>query len=360
VKAAERLGGEILDLTARAIRLRTTADRPDDLRACLDLYLAALEGAPVTVERFEFDGVPSAVVRPLGVTRPKVILNGHLDVVPAAEAAFEPRVEGNRLIGRGSYDMKGPLAAVTAVFRETAPLAVPWWLTIVCDEEVGGKKGAARMAALGWEADLFLAAESTEMALSLQSKGVLRVEVGYRGRAAHGSAPWTGDSSVERVMAARDPIRLVIPEVLEEAWQTTASFTIIKGGETVNQVPDWCALSLDIRHVPEDDPEAIVAGLRRALPGYEIRVIDRYPPMVCREDNPHIATLREAVRDVTGVDPPLGREHGATDARYFSDRMDALIFGPAGAGLHGPDEWVSIPSLLDFAGALEAWARRLA
>jgi succinyl-diaminopimelate desuccinylase len=64
-------------------------------------------------------------------------------------------------------------------------------------------------------------------------------------------------------------------------------------------------------------------------------------------------------RDVLGREPMLGREHGATDARYFSDRMDALIFGPSGEDLHGPDEWVSVASLEGVGAVLAAWGASL-
>jgi succinyl-diaminopimelate desuccinylase len=350
---------EITDLAMAAIRLRTTADRLDDRRACLELFLDYLRDAPLILERREFAGVPSAIVRPPGVDRPRVLLCGHLDVVPGENAQFEPRLEGDRLYGRGALDMKGSLAATVAVVKRLAPAAPPWWLLIVTDEETGGADGAARLAAEGWEADLFLAAEPTDLACALQSKGALRLEIVHRGRRAHASTPWRGDSSVERMMGALGAIRGVIPEVRREAWKTTASLTIIKGGTVINQVPDECRLSVDIRYVPGDDPERILVALRRALKGFEVRVIDTFGPMVCRADAPLVRSLRRTFRGLTGHSSRLGREHGATDARWFSDRMDALIFGPGGEDLHGPAEWVSLESLFTFADVLAAWGSSL-
>ncbi len=355
----ESLQAEIIELAKAAIRFRTTADRPEEKHACLDMLLGRLGDAPLVIDRREHDGVPSAVVRPRGVDRPRVILCGHLDVVPGEEGQFEPRLEGDRLYGRGALDMKGSLAALTVLFRRTAAAAPPWWLVMVSDEEVGGKNGAARLAAENWPAELFVAAEPSKMTLSLQSKGALRLELVHRGRRAHASTPWLGDSSVERMMGVGPAIRKVVPEVKEDAWRTTACLSIIKGGTVINQVPDECRLYIDIRYVPGDDPARITADLVKALPGIEVGTIDVYPPMVCREDVPLVASLKSAFRAVSGVEAAIGREHGATDARYFSDRMDALIFGPDGEDIHGPSEWISVQSLSAFAEIMDRWGAAL-
>ena len=350
---------DIVRLTEKAIRFRSTADRPDERKACLDLYLEHLDGAPVEVDRREYDGNPMAVIKPAGVERPKVILCGHLDVVPGDERQFEARLDGDRLLGRGAMDMKGSLSALVEIVRVTAGEGIPWWLVIVSDEEVGGNEGAGRLAEEGLEGDLFLAAEPSRMSFSLQSKGALRLAVKHRGLSAHGSAPWNGVNSVEKIMGALPRIREIIPEVKEESWVTTASLTLIRGGTVINQVPDECRVSMDIRYVPDDDPDKITGDLREALPGFEVEVLNVYPPMVCREDAPLLVTLKEVFRKVSGDEPTIGRQHGATDARYFSPYMDALVFGPEGEGLHGPEEWVSLESMETFRRIIQEWGEKL-
>jgi succinyl-diaminopimelate desuccinylase len=359
-RGASPWGSEILDLTAGAIRFRSTSEFPGEVRDCLRYLLDHLRHAELVTEVVDFDGVPSALVRPAAAPRPRVLLCGHLDVVPGENRQFEPVIRGDRLYGRGAWDMKGSLAALCAVVKRTASLAPPWCLLIVTDEETGGKNGAARLAREPWEAELFLAAEPTGLAFSLQSKGVLRLAVETRGRNAHGSQPWEGESAVERMMEVGPKLRTVIPDLREEAWQTTATLSMVKGGTVINQVPDESTVWVDIRHIPDDDPRRLVSRLRKALRGHRVEVLDSYPPMVCREDAPSLSGLREAFRRVTGREPGYHRSHGATDARYFSPRMDALIFGPAGKDLHGPEEWVGIRSLHHFADIMEAWARHLA
>ena len=101
-------------------------------------------GPGFTVERFDSGGKPSALVYPGpgAAERFRVILNAHLDVVPAPPEQFRPRREGNRLYARGAQDMKVSALAQALAFRELAgPVGYPLALQLVTDEEVGGRNG---------------------------------------------------------------------------------------------------------------------------------------------------------------------------------------------------------------------------
>src|SRR5579875_738778 len=120
------------------LAMPSTANRPGELTRALDFVLDFV-GPGFTVERFESRGKPSALVYPRrerpggewspppGTGRPvfRVILNAHLDVVPAPPEQFVPRREGDRLYARGAQDMKVSALAEALVFRETAR-RLPW------------------------------------------------------------------------------------------------------------------------------------------------------------------------------------------------------------------------------------------
>jgi succinyl-diaminopimelate desuccinylase len=125
------------DLLAAAhelIAIRSTTDRPAELRRALDLVLD-LVGPGFTVERFSSGGKPSALLYP-SAPRPyfRVILNAHLDVVPGTDEQFRPRRDGDRLYGRGAHDMKVAALVLATVFRENArALPYPIALQLVTD-----------------------------------------------------------------------------------------------------------------------------------------------------------------------------------------------------------------------------------
>ena len=124
------------------LAVQSTADRPGELHRALGFVLDFV-GPGFTVERFESGGKPSALVYP-GSERQhfQVILNAHLDVVPAPPAQFRPRREGDRLYARGTQDMKVSALVEAQVFRELAGgLPYPLALQLVTDEEVGGRDG---------------------------------------------------------------------------------------------------------------------------------------------------------------------------------------------------------------------------
>src|ERR1700690_3456378 len=129
--------------TARELlAIPSTSDRPGELARALDLVLGFV-GPGFTVERFESGGKPSALVY-RGGQRPhfRVMLNAHLDVVPAPPEDFRPREEGSRLYARGAQDMKVSALVQARVFAELAGrLPYPLGLQLVTDEETGGDDG---------------------------------------------------------------------------------------------------------------------------------------------------------------------------------------------------------------------------
>ena len=106
---------------SESLAMPSTADRPDDLHRALNFVLDFV-GPGFTVERFESGGKPSALVY-RGAERPRfrVILNAHLDVVPALPVQFRPRRGGDRLYARGAQDMKVSALVDGATEKRFAP-----------------------------------------------------------------------------------------------------------------------------------------------------------------------------------------------------------------------------------------------
>ena len=127
----------------------------------------------------------------------RVVLHGHLDVVPGRAEQFEPRVEGDRLIGRGAYDMKGGLAAMMCALQGRAPTqdARARALRVRARRGVRGGRRALdrrRSSRAGCAATSRSPASRPTCTSASQAKGVLAMRIEVRGRAAHGSTPWLG------------------------------------------------------------------------------------------------------------------------------------------------------------------------
>ena len=144
------------------LAIPSTSERPGELRRALD-YVLNFVGPGFTVERFESGGKPSALVYP-GTERRDfdVILNAHLDVVPAPPAQFRPRRDEDRLYARGAQDMKVSGLLAAQVFRELAAgLRYPVALQLVTDEEVSGRDGTLHQLERGVRGRFVIVGESS-------------------------------------------------------------------------------------------------------------------------------------------------------------------------------------------------------
>ena len=182
------------------------------------------------------------------------------------------------------------------------------------------------------------------------------------GRAAHSSTPWLGDNAV---LKAVDVFRAIesLPFTRESSEmfdRPSINLGRIEGGDALNKVPDRCTMAVDVRYLPGQDPGEILAQVR-AIPGIDVKRTFIHPPVtVSRAATRTCAALRDAVaRAIRGEVVSVGRD-GASDAASFIEAgIPAVEFGPAGAGHHGPEEWVSLSSLARYRRALADFVRAL-
>jgi succinyl-diaminopimelate desuccinylase len=318
-----------------------------------------LEARDVEVKGATHNGRPvlAATIGP--AEGPTIVLHGHLDVVPGRPEQFSPRADGDRLFGRGAYDMKGGLASMMLAVHDLARHErVRVVFVCVSDEESEeiDQRASDYLVEQGYIGDFAITGEPTDLHIGIQAKGVLAMRLEVTGTAAHGSTPWIGDNAV---LKAIDVFRQI--EILPFARESSDLFdrpsinlSRIVGGDALNKVPDLCGIDVDVRYLPGQDADAIRQSIDDLPDVRVVKVFHRRPAMVDRE-NVFVQTLGEAISRVA---PPVGEQisvgrDGASDAISFIEAgVPAVECGPSGAGHHGPDEWVSIRSLGDYRRAL--------
>ncbi len=321
-------------------------------------------------------GRPSAVVRARGSGGGRTLmLCGHIDTVGVAGMSdpHTPRVDGDRLYGRGAYDMKAGVAAALIAARELArsDIAGDVVVAAVADEEhasTGVQQVLERVSA-----DAAVVTEPTELEVVVAHKGFVWAEVEVTGRAAHGSRPHLGVDAIVKsgpILTAIGELDVALadrPHPLLERGSVHAS--LIDGGAEMSSYPARCVIGLERRTLPGEtaaDAEAELAALldrcRAADPALvtEQRTLLVREPFEVAEDAEVVQAVRHAASEVLGAPPDIGGASYWADAAFIAAAgIPTVMFGPAGEGAHADEEWVSIQSTVDTARTLIAAGRRL-
>jgi succinyl-diaminopimelate desuccinylase len=360
--------GRVLDEQVLAERLISyDTSRPEELVAAAGFVQGWLESRDIAVRELEHNGLP-VLIAEIGPAADQaaasVVLHGHLDVVPGRPEQFEPRVDGDRLFGRGAYDMKGGLAAMMCALKDLERQErVGVRLICVPDEESEelDVRSTDAIVRMGLGGDFAITGEPTNLHIGVEAKGVLAMRIEVQGRSAHSSTPWLGDNAV---LKAVDVFRAI--ESLPFSRQSSEMFDRpsinlgrIQGGDALNKVPDACTMAVDIRYLPGQDPEQILDQVR-AMPDVEVTRTFVHPPVAVSRTNPYVQALREAVSRAAHDEPlSVGRDGASDAAAFLAAGIPAVEFGPAGEGHHGPEEWVSLGSLARYRRALADFVRAL-
>ncbi len=356
------MSDELVALATRLIGYETA--EPEGVLEAAGFVKGWLEARGIEASTDEVRGLPVLRAEVGPEDGPTVVLHGHLDVVPGLPDQFAPQVEGDRLYGRGAYDMKGAIAAMlvtTAAMRDQEQVRVR--LGIVGDEESEeeAERGSDHLVDSGFLGDFAITGEPTDLHIGVEAKGVLALRLQVSGTAAHGATPWLGDNAV---LKAHDVFRSI--ESLPFARHSSELFDRpsinlgrIWGGDALNKVPDRCAIDVDIRYLPDQDPAEVLEQIR-TVPDATVEALFTRPPAVVDRDLPYVRALSEAARAHHDGEPMSVGRDGASDAVSFLRLgVPAVEFGPTGAGHHGPEEWVSISSLETYQQTLESFLRSI-
>jgi len=365
----------VVELLAELLAFDTTSDRSnlpliEFVEDCLARHGVESRRVP------DASGEKANLYATIGpADRAGVMLSGHTDTVPVTGQAwtvepFRLTADGERLYGRGSADMKGFLAAVLAAVPEmvTAELAVPVHLAFSHDEETGCLGVRALLADLAEQPvrpAACVVGEPTSMRPATAHKGKLAARLHVRGRSCHsGMAPegvnavhaaarlvtWIEETAAVKAMHGPFDERFSVPH-------TTVQVGTIEGGTALNIVPQDCRLDLEIRTVPEDDPETLLgelmhlaasleAGMRETCPEAGIRMerLHDYPGLSLHDDHALVHFILSLLRE-----RELERIGYGAEAGLFHHELGipTVVCGPGSMVQgHQPDEFVTREQLL--------------
>ncbi|HAF70269.1 MAG: Acetylornithine deacetylase or succinyl-diaminopimelate desuccinylase [Acetothermia bacterium 64_32] len=291
---------------------------------------------------------------------------GHLDTVPpASQDQLRPRIEGGRVYGRGSCDMKGALAAMVCAIESLADqdFAGTLMLLATMGEETGlrGMRHFMARSASRYTIDACIVGEPTSLELGIAHKGGAWLELTTFGKAAHGSTPDQGINAIYHMALVvkavqEDLVRSLSKKEHPLLGPGTVNVGVIRGGERANMVPDRCALKVDRRFLPGESVEQVVgelegiaSALKEGHPDLQVKISLEhwYPPFEVDEGAGIVRAVREAYQAVVGNPPPLtGLNYGTDGTLTQAGGIPTVIIGPgAPAQAHTENEFVKTGEL---------------
>ncbi len=305
---------------------------------------------------------------------PTIVLNGHVDVVPADEGVwssppFEARWNGDELTARGAADMKAGLAACVYAALELADRDdVDGRVVVegVVGEEAGGV-GAATAALdnpYPFERDAAIIAEPTSLTPVVASEGSLMKRLELTGRSAHAATPWAGESVLDHFDAVREAFEALAAEREEHVthplyaefptkWPVVCG--TVEAGEWASTVPASLTAEWRIGVAPGETVAEVEAAFEERLAevGADSEWLAEHPPAFERftvqfeaseidPAEPVVQAVQSAM-EAHGLDEtePRGVTYGADARHYIEAGIPTVMFGPGDIEqAHFPDETI--------------------
>ena len=342
------------------VAIESTADKQTELQAALTyVELFVRSRIPdITIEHFERNGKPSFLAY-RGSTRPdrfRIILNGHVDVVPGDPEQFELQHSGDTLRGRGVYDMKAGTLVLAEQFCEYAHEVPDLGLQIVTDEESSGHEGTLYQIEQGVRADFVICGDCGRLpgtyTIANQAKGIVVAKIGFKGRSSHGAYPWRSKNAALLATNFITQLQKYYPQPDETTQDTTIAVTALhatSGG--INKIPDVATVTLDCRYAADDpnftDKAHFLQLLTQIDPTATVTEFVTFSaPMLARIDNPLLQQLKAAAEAIEKQPFSFITNNGTGDGRFYTAvGCDACEFGIAGEGQHSENETISIEAL---------------
>ncbi|MEN8376633.1 MAG: ArgE/DapE family deacylase [Gemmatimonadota bacterium] len=364
------------ELTRELVAIPT--ENPPGARypACLDLLERRMRELSLPVETIRLDQDRTALLCGVG-SGPTLYLHGHYDVVPASfPDQFRPITQGGRIIGRGSADMKGAIAAMIHAVAALSGTRLSGRVEVVLvpDEETGGEHGSRRLlelGRLGRDGVGAILGEPTSGAIWNANRGAITLRVEVRGRPAHVGLHYQGVNAFEHALPILTALERLKAEV--ETRRTDASIGPdaarrsilmlggeVSGGHQFNVVPELFAFTVERRFNPEEDlsseRDRLLSVIQDASPpgsAVSVSILQEGQSSGTAVDTSFYRAAKASVSAVTGREPTEEMCPGLLESRFYAQAgVPAIAYGPGDLEVsHGPDESVVVERIVECAQA---------
>jgi len=347
-----------VELTQELVKINSE-NPPGNEKEIAKFVYDYLDDLKIPTELMKIEGNRFNVVGVLGKEN-GLMLNGHLDTVPAGDLKnwkydpFSGKIANGKLYGRGTSDMKGGVASMLAAVKNLTKekFKRKLLLAFVADEEVGFKGSMyliKKRKSLLSDIKYGVVGEPREMNIGIANKGIVEVRVNFFGKSAHGSKPWLGDNAIlktSKFIQKLDRLskNLKIKDSL--LGKGTINVGIMKGGTKVNVVPDFCEIEIDRRIVPKETPQMVLNQIKSLAKEFgnkvKVEIIEGRLPLKISKDSEIVRILQQ----ITKSKLVTSTGYNESELYYRNCGIECVACGPGTSdAAHVANEFIKISNL---------------
>lgn len=345
-----------VDQLSKLVNCQTLPGNIEENAKALDLVESWIDKAAF-VRRVKNGKAEILIAGNKETNEPDVAYLVHMDVVAGNPEQFEMHIDGDKLIGRGTSDMKFSVPMGISLLNEMlGNKKISFALVITTDEEVGGFEGTNHLVnMMKYKPKLLIVPDGGDnLTFVDRAKGVCQLFIEATGIPAHASRPWKGRNALaDLVELGHMLLAKYGKNNLKEGWKTTMNIGVIQGGISVNQVCDKAVMKLDFRHpetVTEKEITDEVKDMANKI-GDHFKItpgVNGLPTFVDVKET-KVKYFLEIMSESMGQKIEVAPTHGASDARWFAKyKTPVLMIKPIGGEIHSENEWISLSSSLKF------------
>lgn len=349
---------EVIKITSDLVKIPSYTGLKNQEKEVAEYIYNLLKREDIEVEKYDvLENRPNIVAKIKGKGSGKsLMLNGHMDTVPpynSKDNPFSGEIKEGKLFGRGSCDMKGPVAcmlgAMIAIKRSGIDLDGDLYFTGVINEEQLSQ-GTEYIVRNGPYTDAAIIGEPTGLNIAAGHRGLEWIEINFIGKATHGGTPQEGINAISK---AAKFIRKIEDEVIPRFKERNhpligdplLNFGVIEGGDQPSSVAGKCSLYIDRRWTPLESFDLVMNELRDAIkelkeedPTFDAEV-HRYfedtdmmlhRPLEISLNHPVVKSLEKTIEDINNKKAEIFSFQAWTDASLLSNyaKIPSVVFGP--------------------------------
>ena len=356
---SSKASSSTLDILSDLISFKTVSGDTFEVDLCFDYLQTFLSERGLQVKREMSNGFPSIVALTQSTRKPKVLLQAHIDVVPAQTPFFKLTEKKGKLYGRGVFDMKFAAACYLKLVDELKDTLknYDFGIMFTSDEEIGGENGVRYLLNKGYNANVCILPDGgNDWQIETTCNAVWIARIRADGLSAHGSRPWEGQNAINKLLQGLNEIHELFGEL--KPHKNSVTISKIHGGEAMNQVPDQAEAILDMRFINNDEYTKHSRAISRIAKDRQLELETEAFVEARNFDvtQPTIADFLDIAEQLLGQ--PISQTHsfGASDACYFAGHgIPTIVIRPTGGAPHSSHEWIEKDGLLKFYELLKTY-----